>query len=225
MICGVDEAGRGPVIGPLVVAGISVDSDEPLKKLGVRDSKKLSPIRREELELKIKEITEFDIVVLPAAEIDLLREEMTLNRIEAKLFASVIEHLKPSTAYVDSADADEKRFGDLILRELVEKPLIVSKHKADEEYPVVSAASIVAKVRRDYEVKKIENEIGEAIGSGYPSDPTTIAFIERWLREKGELPPHTRSSWRTIINIRKRICGPNGVKLREPRFKRLEDWR
>lgn len=213
MICGVDEAGRGPVIGPLVVAGVCVGTDDKLKELHVRDSKKCTPKQREKLEPCIRNEAKCEVIVLPAGEIDLLRGEMTLNRIEAKLFATVIERLKPDIAYVDAADTDEENFAHMIRSELKTCPEIVSRHKADETYPVVSAASIIAKVRRDAEIRKIEDEIGEPIGSGYPSDPATIAFLEKWLKEKGSLPPHTRQSWSTILNIQKKLQSRN-----------LEEW-
>ena len=56
MICGVDEAGRGPVIGPLVVAGVKCENDIQLKEIQVRDSKKYTPIKRTQLAEKIKRI-------------------------------------------------------------------------------------------------------------------------------------------------------------------------
>jgi len=198
MICGVDEAGRGPVMGPLVICGISIDKDDLLRELGVKDSKKLSRTKREDLSEKIARVASgIEIVEITASEIDILREEMTLNKLEAKVFASIIKKLAPQIAYVDAADVDEKRFADDILQEIGSPMDIISRHKADDTYPVVSAASILAKVRRDEQVRRIEEEIGEPIGSGYTSDPNTIRFLESWLDRYGELPPHTRKSWDT----------------------------
>jgi ribonuclease HII len=206
MICGVDEAGRGPVIGPLVVCGVSIEGDEILRTLGVKDSKKLSRSKREDLDEKIRNvISGVEIVEVSASEIDLLREEMTLNQLETKVFASIIKKLNPDVAYVDAADVDEERFGREICNEMGVSMNIVSKHKADDTYPVVSAASILAKVRRDMLVSKIEEDIGELIGSGYASDPNTIRFIESWLTRHESLPPHTRKSWDTssrLVNMR-----------------------
>lgn len=202
MICGVDEAGRGPVMGPLVICGISIDKDDLLRKLGVKDSKKLSRTQREDLSEKIARVTSgIEIVEITASEIDILREEMTLNKLEVKVFASIIKKLAPRTAYVDAADVDEKRFADDILQEIGSPMEIISRHKADDTYPVVSAASILAKVRRDERVRSIEQEIGEPIGSGYTSDPNTIRFLESWLQRYDKLPPHTRKSWDTSSRL------------------------
>lgn len=201
MICGVDEAGRGPVIGPMVVAGVMLLDDGVLVEINVKDSKKCAPKLREKLAKEIKELAKIEVIVVSAADIDLMRERYSMNQIETKLFATIIERLKPDLAYVDSADVREEFFKLEILRELKNEVDIISKHSADELYPVVSAASIIAKTRRDAEIARIEGEIGEPIGSGYPSDPVTIQFLEKWIKEKGVLPPYTRRSWKTAQRL------------------------
>lgn len=201
MICGVDEAGRGPVIGPLVVCGVCLESDDALRKLAVRDSKKLTPGRREALAPEIRKVARVEVVEVPAEEVDALRERMNLNMLEAKVFASIIDSLCPRTAYVDAADADEAKFGRLVKGSLKRDVEVVSEHRADDTYPVVSAASIIAKVQRDARIREIEAEMGEPIGSGYTSDPETIAFLERWTKARRSFPPHTRKSWLTSQNI------------------------
>ena len=213
MICGVDEAGRGPVLGPLVVAGVLVESDVPLRHLNVRDSKKLSPERRELLAPEIEKVATCEVVVVPAADIDVMRAQMSLNDFEARLFAAVVEKLHPETAYVDAVDVDEIEFKRAILKQLPFEVEVVSQHEADDLFPVVSAASIVAKVRRDAEVRKIEAELGQPVGSGYPSDPATIAFLERWIKEKGSPPPYTRLTWDTTRRL-----------LAEAKNRKLEDF-
>ncbi|HEV8595612.1 MAG TPA: ribonuclease HII [Thermoplasmata archaeon] len=189
------------MIGPLVVCGVACESDVPLRQLNVRDSKKLSAERREVLAPELEKLCRFVVIEVPAQEIDAMRAEMTLNDFEARLFANVIEQLHPGVAYVDSADVDEHEFKKAILRGLSWEPDVVSKHGADDLFPVVSAASIIAKVRRDAAIRKIEGEIGQKIGSGYSHDQETIGFLERWLREKGSLPPHTRASWDTAKRL------------------------
>lgn len=201
MICGVDEAGRGPVIGPLVVCGVAVESDAELRAIGVRDSKKLSASRRAEMEPRIRSIARVEVVEVQAEEIDVLRESMTMNELEARVFATIIERLSPETAYVDAADADEAELGRMVQAQLRCGALMHSRHRADETFPVVSAASVVAKVARDARVREIEAEIGRPIGSGYTSDPKTVSFLRGWIGEKGSLPPHTRRSWATSQNL------------------------
>lgn len=197
MICGVDEAGRGPVLGPMVVAAVMVESDSLLREMRVRDSKKLSPKRREELSTEIEKVAVIELAIIPAEEIDEMRGHMSLNEFEARVFASLIDRLRPGEAYVDAADVDEERFRDMIRSNLSYVPDLFCCHRADDTYPVVSAASIIAKTRRDRIVADIQKEIEEPIGSGYASDPVTIAFLERWLRKNKDYPPHTRKSWAT----------------------------
>lgn len=199
-ICGVDEAGRGPVIGPIVIAGIMVDNDRELAKLGVKDSKKLTPARRDALLPQIKKIAQYEIITASAEDIDTLRQSMTMNVMESKLFSTVIERLGAKVAYVDAADTDEDLFGRYISRELKGNVRIISKHGADDTYPVVSAASIIAKTKRDAMIEEIKQELGD-IGSGYPSDPKTIGFLKKWYTDHGEMPPHTRKSWKTVDRI------------------------
>jgi len=201
MICGIDEAGRGPVLGPLVVCGVMIESDEPLRAIGVRDSKKLTAKKREELAAKIRQVCRVEIVEISAEEIDAMREEITLNELEARVFATIIERLSPKMAYMDAADASEEQFDRMVRSELKCGAETCSKHKADEQFPVVSAASIIAKVTRDARMAEIEKEIGEPVGSGYTSDPHTVSFLKSWVARKGSLPPHTRRSWDTAKNI------------------------
>ncbi len=206
-IIGVDEAGRGPVIGPLVVAGVKFVSEsqiEVLENLKVRDSKKCTPTRREKLAVEIKKTCDFSIKTISATEIDEQRKLKTLNVLEGELFAEVIKTFSPKpgwVVYVDSADASEETFKLYIESKLKSKPTIISKHKADELYLVVSAASILAKTERDAQVRAIAHELNMDIGSGYPSDPVTCNFLEKWIKDKGDLPPYTRRSWNTVKRL------------------------
>lgn len=199
VLCGADEAGRGPVIGPMVVAAVKVDSEDFLREIGVRDSKKCAPQRREKLAKLIKENCDYQLAVIAPEEIDWMREEMTLNEIEVEVFAGVLNRLGTAGCeiYLDAADVNEERFGEEIGKRLDRRPArIIAKHGGDDMFPVVSAASIIAKVARDAEIERIKEELGE-IGSGYPADPITKDFLQRWVKEHGDLPPHTRRSWKT----------------------------
>lgn len=205
MIAGCDESGRGPVFGPMILCGILFEPHEldELKAAGVKDSKLLSPSRREMLvRLITKKATKCEIIELSAAEIDELRlvKKINLNEAEAMNFARILDHLNPKTAYVDSTDPDPAMFRDRIRRHMRTRPKLVVENFADRKYVVVAAASIVAKVRRDQKVAELRQKYGD-FGSGYSSDPRTISFLERWMREHDELPPFARKSWETVRRI------------------------
>ncbi len=202
MICGVDEAGRGPVMGPLVIAGVQIENEQPLKDLNVRDSKKCTPQRREYLAEQIKkQAASYEVIIISAADIDHMRATITLNEIELHAFSKVMGKLKSDTYYVDSVDVNAERFGNEISQKLSFPSIIVSKHKADEIYPVVSAASILAKTIRDDKVRIISQQLGKklnlSVGSGYPADPVTQKFLKTWVKKFGFLPLYTRHSWKT----------------------------
>lgn len=203
MICGIDEAGRGPAIGPMVVAGVKVNDDGKLIEMGVKDSKMLSAKRREELEDKIKKCSEFTIKRISASDIDELRKSNSLNKIEANFFAEIVDELceVDDVCYMDSASTDEDKYGAKVKDQVSSEVEIISKHEADLDYPVVSAASIIAKVERDRQIEKISEEIGKNIGSGYPSDQRTRQFLKEWISNNDSLPPHSRKSWKTCKTL------------------------
>lgn len=196
-----DEAGRGPVLGPLVVGAVCVRSQRWLKALGVRDSKRLSPRRREQMATEIRKRAAHEVFIIPAHVIDALRADRSLNILEAEVFAAAIARFSPRRAYVDAADVSEENFRRAIEACLPEPCGVVSEHYADDTYPVVSAAGILAKVTRDREIRRIEVDLGRPIGSGYCHDPTTVEFLRTWLLEHGQPPPHCRVSWETTRRL------------------------
>lgn len=200
MICGVDEAGKGSVLGPLVVAGISVSSEERLDDLGVRDSKLLSPKERERLYPLIRKRCKVATVTIDAQEIDAIRNEMTMNACIARAHAKVIAKLAPTRAYIDACDVNCFRYAEMVRGHLSHECEIVSEHHADEKFVVVSAASIVAKVLRDREVASLAKKYGE-IGSGYPSDPVTVRWLSGYIGDHPMPPPIARRSWKTVGNL------------------------
>ncbi len=206
-VCGVDDAGRGPVIGPLVIAGISVDKAKigELKKIGVKDSKMLRPNVRTRLSKEILGIVDdYHIVELDVSELDKVVHKAPklhrLNFLEAKAMARVIEQLKPGIAYVDASDTKTERFKNNILDCLSFKLRLISEHKADINYPVVSAASILAKVRRDERIEEIKQDYGD-FGSGYVHDKRTLSFLYSYYKAYHDFPPIVRRSWITLRNI------------------------
>ncbi len=205
-VCGIDEAGRGAVVGPMVVAGVLVDGDKvgELIEVGVKDSKKLSPGVRAELSKLIREIAEkVEVMVLNASTVDKSTRKSGargLNELEAEIFAELIDRLKPDAAYIDLPSTKYEEFRRLIEELAEHRCAIVLEHKADEKYPVVSAASIIAKYERDRLIEKLKAELGD-FGSGYPSDPKTRSFLlDRLKRGKIE-DSHIRSSWKTLSKV------------------------
>ncbi len=208
LTCGLDEAGRGPVIGPMVVAGVWISEAEmdDLLALRVKDSKRHSPNRRETLAAAIDERFYWRCSVVAAEDIDSLRAAMTLNELEAHVFANVGSEKRADTYYLDAVSTDEAWFAERFRSSLPFDATVISRHEADDTYPVVSAASIMAKVERDRQVnviaRELEPRLGLPLGSGYPSDPRTRTFLKTWMEEYGDVPPHTRRSWKTVQKVK-----------------------
>lgn len=200
-ICGVDDAGRGSMLGPLVIAGISLKKSDvsKLKLLGVKDSKQLTPKLREELYKKIILLVDnYYVAKISPKLIDTSVKKHDLNHLEAKYMAKVILKLNPDTSYVDSCDVNPNRFGKEISK-LSKNKKIRSYHHADSRFIVVSAASIIAKVVRDREIMKLRKN--HDLGSGYPSDSKTIDFVKLYYKTNHILPVFVRKSWKPTQKI------------------------
>jgi len=218
-VAGVDDAGRGPIIGPLIIAGVLMDEKDlpKLKELGVKDSKLLSPQRREKLAAEIRKLAlKYQVESLSPAQIDKVvetaRKLHKLNRLEAHTMAKVIEALKPDIAYVDASDVLADRFREHIAEKLPFQVKIVSEHKADAKYPIVSAASIIAKVERDRAVQKLSEKHGD-MGSGYVTDPKTVEFLKKWIIKHGSYPEFVRKSWKPAKDLKSKARAKQ-MKLR-----------
>lgn len=203
-----DEAGKGPVIGPMIIGAVVLEEDELaiLDRLGVKDSKKLSARAREQIAQQIKKRFQYYECEVSAKQIDELRRIMTMNEIMVLCYSRVLKQINASKAIVDAADVNASRFAEN-LRKKGCKIEIIAEHKADEKYPVVGAASILAKVKRDSCVREIERNLGQRIGSGYPSDPLTRRFLEEWIKSQGMLPDCARKSWQTSLALIKNSQG------------------
>jgi ribonuclease HII len=224
IIAGGDEAGRGAVIGPLTVCLVSIKEGrgKKLSEIGVRDSKLLTRRRRKFLFDDIYSLAEEVIVysIMPEEINRTMKNKISLNELEAIHFARLIESTKsnPKRIYLDSPDVIPEKFG-LRVSMVSSKPLkvdgirqkngfkkeaqakIIAEHKADVRYPVVSAASIIAKVTRDEAIEKLKDKLNIDIGSGYPSDKITIDAIRSNLSNE-RLLPHLREEWKTLKYIR-----------------------
>ena len=203
MICGVDEAGKGPVVGPLVVAAVAVNNANDIANLGIKDSKQLTKSKRKELANLIKEKFNFAVEIIEPRIVDEYRRRNKLNELNREAFERLISKLNPNVAYVDAADVNENRFGSQIKASLTNKKDtdVISMHKADAKIEVVAAASIIAKETRESEIEKLKDKIGD-FGSGYPSDERTIKFLKSFYADNGKWPTGTRESWKTLERIR-----------------------
>lgn len=217
LLCGIDEAGRGPVLGPLVIAGVALEEQESnhLKDLGVKDSKLLSTTKREELFDKIiARVSSYHIISIPPALIDQYvlsqNHDDNLNWLEAIKAAELINALAPEKAIVDCPSPNTLAYHRFLREKLQNKRiLLLCEHKADVKYPAVSAASILAKVTRDREIEKIKQKIGIDFGSGYLTDPKTTAFLEQYW-DKFDFFRKSWSSWQQLAKNKHQ--------------KKLEEW-
>ncbi|HUO42623.1 MAG TPA: ribonuclease HII [Methylomirabilota bacterium] len=207
---GIDDAGRGPIIGPLVIGGVALPQDRvrDLVGMGVKDSKLLTSNTRIQLEERIRGlVTRIGIREIQPQQIDDVvfhgRKLRKLNFLEARVMAEVINELRPPEVYVDASDVNEKRFGEDIrsfLTDDLKKIKIISEHHADRNYPQVSAASIIAKVHRDQVIDELHEEYGD-FGSGYITDPKTMSFLRAYRQSHDSYPSIVRLSWKTAREI------------------------
>ncbi len=235
IIAGGDEAGRGAVMGPLVIGLVSVKKSKEAKfrKIGVRDSKMLSRKKREFLYDEITSIAdEVRSYNIGSEEIDAaMKGRISLNQLEALNFARLIDSLdtEPNRVFLDSPDVISERFGmrvslfssrNMKVKGIKDKKSaaktkstagyteigpkrisVIAEHKADSVYPVVSSASIIAKVIRDREIDRISDHLGIDIGSGYPSDKQTVDAIKDNLSDE-KFAKFIRQRWKTMQIIR-----------------------
>lgn len=200
LVGGVDEAGRGSIIGPLVVAGISIRESKiwQLTEMGVKDSKALTPKARARLFGEIMKIADSVCIrKINPIEVDDNVSLRGLNRLEARVMAAVINNIGADEVYVDCCDVNPIRYRDYIGQYLKCSPRLHSMHHADVINVVVSAASIIAKITRDGEIQHIRKRY-RTIGSGYPSDDRTMRFIRRYVTKNGSAPEFARKSWKPL---------------------------
>ena len=195
-----DEAGRGPVFGPMVIAIVCGDSSK-MREIGARDSKSLSPASRERIMALIeKEKCFWDYSVITAGDLNERMSRQTLNEIEYDAYLSLIMKSPEGSAIeVDAFDVIEKRLQDRLRQDSGRN--VTCKHSGDRIFPLVSAASIVAKVIRDRYVREISEKYGD-IGSGYPADPKTQEFLRKCFENHWNIDEIVRKRWKTYIRMR-----------------------
>jgi ribonuclease HII len=195
---GVDEAGRGPVLGSLFVACVS--ADPAALPENIDDSKRLSPTRREALAAELRADERVSVAVSEVTPTDI--DDGSINALTADAMADAIDRvaLDDSAGVVDACDMDAARFGRRVASATATDVDITAEHGADECHELVGAASIAAKVARDDHIADLAAEHG-ALGSGYPSDPNTRQFLREYVRAHGDLPPFARASWQTSRDV------------------------
>jgi len=205
IIAGIEDAGRGPIIGPMVLAGVSIEEDKitELKEMKVKDSKLLTPKKRQELYSKIIAVAkDYKIIIVEPKEIDeaLESDSLNLNWLEAIKFAQIINYLKPDKAIVDCPSPNIRAYKEYLMVYLKDKNIdLICEHKADVNYPIVSASSIIAKVTRDREVEKLKKKYGD-FGSGYLADPKTKKFFDENWEKHPEIFRKTWTPYKDHIN-------------------------
>ncbi|MCK5476486.1 MAG: ribonuclease HII [Candidatus Aenigmarchaeota archaeon] len=210
-ILGIDEAGRGCVIGPLVMCGYQIDenNNEFIQiESRLKDSKQLSKTKREELYSVLTKLTESKAImgIVEVEEIDRKMAEISLNDIEEKCALDIISSSEAKEIYIDCFST-KKNMKEEFIKKAKKNVQIFLEFKADSKYKIVSAASIVAKVTRDNFIKKINEKYkkqGFIVGSGYPSDSITINFLNQYFKKFNKIPPEARTRWKTIENIKQR---------------------
>lgn len=198
---GVDEAGKGPVLGSMFAAAVLADpTDLPDD---VADSKRLTANRRESIAATLSADSNVQVGVaeIPVDRIDDPETDMNTLTVEAHGAAIELVARDDLEGVVDAGDTDASRFGRRVAARVSADVSIEAAHRADDKYPIVSAASIVAKVARDRHVEELASEYDTPLGSGYPGDQTTRSFLEDFVRENGSLPPCARRSWKTSEDV------------------------
>jgi ribonuclease HII len=223
---GTDEAGKGPVLGSMFAAAVRVDPGALPD--GVADSKKLGASRRETLAEAIRDrATATAVVEVPVERID--DPDTDMNGLTVTAHADALAAVSGNgssdqtdppptdadglagetdqrgdehgvTAYLDAADTNAVRFERRVGKQLDGSLDLRAEHAADETYPVVAAASILAKVTRDAHVADLAATYGD-VGSGYPGDPTTREFLHEFVGEQNRLPDCARTSWQTSRDV------------------------
>lgn len=212
LVAGIDEAGRGPVLGPMVLClAISEEEEEPrLKGIGVKDSKLLRPEARERLAGEIRKVCKLHVAKVTAKELNIRMKIKSLNAIEADVISDLLREVpkavieKIKTIYIDVPDPIPLKFVWRLHLPKEVKKKIHAAHKADVRFPICSAASIIAKVTRDEEIEKIKKEVGCNFGTGYSHDAATIECVEKNI-ENPILKKYLRTEWKTTKNIIKRL--------------------
>jgi len=200
VICGVDEAGKGSVLGPMVIAAVGCRDAGDLAPLPIRDSKALRPKQREAIyEILLRDFA-ISIVTIDAAGIDEARSRMSMNECVAELHAEALMGLRPRLAYVDACDVNAERYGKTVSNHLDFPCEIIAEHRADARHKIVGAASVVAKVTRDRSDPGPQRAVRDD-RERLPLRPGDDRVSQALYPQLREPPPCARRSWKTVANL------------------------
>lgn len=195
---GIDEAGKGPVLGPMAI-GIVIGDDITMRRIGARDSKSLSQSSRVRIgNLIKKEATYWNVKLIDSSYLNKKMDEITINRIEEMEVSEIISKAPCDRFVVDSFDVNEERLSSVLSSMSGKK--VICRHRADQTYANVSAASIIAKLAREEAMDRIRKEYGDT-GSGYPSDPKTVNFLRNSIIQGTDISRIVRTHWKTYTSM------------------------
>ncbi len=197
-LIGVDEAGKGPVLGSMFAAAVRVPDTTDLPE-GIQDSKELTPRRREKLATVLRENDHIEVRVAEITPTRIDDPATDMNTLTVEAHATALDRIACDGDHIilDAGDVSEERFARRVATHCSERFDLQAEHGADGEHAVVGAASIIAKVERDAHVRQLAEGFEQDVGSGYPSDSTTRAFLANYVETNECLPECARASWQT----------------------------
>jgi len=202
-VLGIDEAGRGPLLGPLVIAGVIIRESEAdkLGDLGVKDSKMLTPLQRERIAKNLRSFVKYKVIKISPKEIDdaVEGDNTNLNWLEADNTIKIINELNPNKAYIDCPSTNVLAYKNYLKNKIEKDVELYVGHKMDSENIVCAAASVIAKVERDSEIEKIKKKTGYDFNSGYPSDHITQEFLKKHYKDFPDIFRKSWSSYKKLI--------------------------
>ncbi len=195
---GVDEAGKGPVLGSMFAAAVRAPRDA--LPADVDDSKRLADGHRERLADRLHADDRVDAAAVEVAPARIDAGNMNDLVVAAHAAAAGSVAAAGDEGLCDAGDVNADRFAARVEARVDADVAVAARHGADAADDLVAAASVVAKSAREAHVADLAAEYGD-VGSGYPSDPATRSFLREYVAETGHLPDCARRSWATSERV------------------------
>lgn len=214
---GVDEAGRGAVLGPLVISCVLLDaeSEHKLHEMGVKDSKQMTADQRFRLydtilDVKLRSCS----MHISSLSIDRHRlRGLSMNVIEENHIFDLLKKFVTDPVdevVIDAFVSKNNRLHNETCK-LFPAATVRCEFHADVNHTCVAAASVIAKVERDRAMSDLSKELGVDIGTGYPHDPLSTEYIRRYVRDCGKAPTIARNTWVTTQRIVEDVMNNHSV--------------